>query len=187
MVNRKDFRPTSQGSVTISDKDRALIKKGYNANYENMTTKEKLAEDKKHSLKIVEKKQQKVTPYTPFEKEKLTESEVNLLTRRINAQTIKASEVEHIKDGTGYDLTEEQSNKGLAYLRNQDKTPKGQEKENSPFRAREQEILYDNSANIRLKDVYSERGNYYYPVYEVNSSKGTFDYYVSGGKVHIIG
>lgn len=156
----------------------------YNAEYENMTTREKLEEDKKHSLKIVENKN---SQYSPFEKDMLSEQEVNLMMRRINAKKIEPSKIRNIENGQGYELTEEQNRKGFAWLNDKYKSPSGKERKNSPYGYREQAIL-EKPDRITLIDVYSERGNWYQPVYRVYGDDGnSFDYYVRDGQPYIIG
>jgi len=123
----------------------------------------------------------------PFNKSELSEKEVHLLMKRINDGRIKPSELPHFTDGEGYGLSDAQVKKGLDWLRNLWKSPRGVERKNNPFGAREQAILDDKGASIRLRDVYSERGNYYYPYYEVTGDNTSFGYYVSGGEVHILG
>ncbi len=126
-------------------------------------------------------------------KTKLTEQEVRLLLRRLNSGKISIKDINKNKnfyEGLGYDLTDNQVKKAYKWLYNLAYTPKGKEKVNSPFGYREQYVL-DNFKTVKLIDFYPERyGNkiYYYPVYKVVSkdNKG-FDYYVKGGKIHIIG
>jgi hypothetical protein len=51
---------------------------------------------------------------------------------------------------------------------------------------REEEAL-KTLETIRLVEFYSENGRYYYPVYRVSGKETGFEYYVSGGQIHIIG
>jgi len=138
----------------------------------------------------VTKVKDKPTGIKEFDKPVLTEREVNLLMRRINAGKIKPSDLSKIKriyDGEGIPLTPEQSEKGRRYLYNLWKTPRGKERKNNPFGYREEDII-DNLREIRLRDVYSERGNFYVPLYEAISKQGnSMEYYVSGGKISIVG
>ena len=150
-----------------------------NFNHEDALRHAKILNDKNNSLNELRKRD-------VFDKSQITKQEKDLLMRRINSGKLKPNEVPHIADGEGYDLSEEQTKKGLDYLNNQDRTSRGVERKNTPFGYREKNIL-EHATSIRLKDVYLEHGNYYYPVYEVNSSDGSFDYYMSGGTIHIIG
>lgn len=122
--------------------------------------------------------------FEPFRKDTLSEREVRLLMKRINDGRIKPGD-----DGLSfpYKLTDSQVEKGRKWLMNLWKSPRGVERKNNPYGYREQEIL-DNFKTIEFVDVYSERGNYYYPYYRVYSTKGNYmEYYVSGGEVHILG
>lgn len=125
--------------------------------------------------------------YSPFEKDKLSEQEVNLLMRRINAKKVNPSKLKNFENGEGYELTEEQNYKGLSFLRNRDITPHGKERSNSPFGEREKAIIHDKNAYITLKDVYSPNGRYYYPYYEVHGNNTTMEYVYYEGEIHILG
>lgn len=117
----------------------------------------------------------------------LSEQEVNLLMRRINDRKIKPSDVYRIKNGTGYKLTQAQNNKGYRFLMNAWKTPRGVERTNNPFGYREWTIL-EKFREIKLIDVYSPRGNYYYPYYRVYAKDGdSFEYVYYAGQIHILG
>jgi len=121
----------------------------------------------------------------------MTESEVNLLMRRINAGKIKPSDLSKNKliyDGEGIKLTQEQSEKGRRWLLDKWKSPTGKERKGNPYGYREQDII-DNFREIRLADTYPSRyGNYHHPLYRAYSTKGdTMDYYIEGGNVNIVG
>ena len=67
---KKEVQAEKKNNSNFSDEEKESLKRfanrdenKYNADYEKMSTKEKLLEDKKHSLKIVEKKN---TPKKPF-------------------------------------------------------------------------------------------------------------------------
>ena len=119
-------------------------------------------------------------------KETLTEQEVNLIKRRLNAGKLDASEM--WKDD-GWKLTPEQNAKGKEWLFKLYKTPRGVERENMPYGYRETAIL-DSLEEIRLKEFY-DAGNayvsFYVPEYVAYGAEGSFEYYVSGGEIHIIG
>lgn len=119
-------------------------------------------------------------------KDTLTEAEVNLLMRRINSKKINPQDIPHFQDGEGYKLTDSQIAKGKAWLIDQWKSPTGRERVNNPFGYREEQIL-EKLREIRLKDVYSERGNFYIPLYEVLGDDTSMEYYVLGGKISIVG
>lgn len=88
-------------------------------------------------------------------------------------------------------LAPEQVKQGVKWLQNLWKTPTGKERKNNPFGYREQDVLYGDELTIELRDYYdvSRYGQppYYIPLYEVSSSGGSFEYYVSGGQIHIVG
>jgi hypothetical protein len=110
-----------------------------------------------------------------------------------------------IWDADGLKLTPEQTAKGIAWLRNQWKTPRGIERKHNPFGYREEEILenfshftfvgfYDNANFYMSKDGYHN----YQPIYDVwgkldDGSTSCFQYYMArgsgynGGSVEIIG
>ena len=86
-------------------------------------------------------------------------------------------------------LCEDQVKKGYNWLKNLWVSPTGKERKNNPFGYREQEIL-ENFETITMRSYY-DAGNYYrsfqVPLYEVSGNGTTFEYYVSGGQIHITG
>lgn len=88
-------------------------------------------------------------------------------------------------------LAPEQVKQGVNWLKNLWKTPAGKERKNNPFGYREQDVLDGDGLTIELLGYYDNapygRRGYYMPVYVVSSSGGSFDYYVSGGQIHIVG
>ena len=130
-------------------------------------------------------------PVELYAKKEMTEQEVNLMMRRINAGKIAPYEIfaknKNLDNGYGIELSDEQNKKGLTYLRDKWKTPTGTERKNNPFGSRETAVLEDTNARITLQDFYSERGNWYAPMYSVSSKNGAFDYVVVGGEVKIMG
>ena len=126
-----------------------------------------------------------------YSKDKWTEQELKLVLRRINAGKITPSEIfkqnKNLEDGEGIDLTPEQNAKGLAWLKSQHYTPSGKEKESSPYGYREVSIIDSTKVLIGVKDFYSPRGNYYYPLYEACGGGNCMEYYVEGGKINIVG
>jgi hypothetical protein len=137
-----------------------------------------------------------------LEKGFLTESEVNLLKRRLNhvkgAMTYHAIEISEIPfpdNGEGFKLSPEQTQKGLTWLKDQWKTPRGIERINNPFGYREENII-ENFAEFRLIDFYNSANYYqnqigirsYIPLYRVIAKDGsTFEYYYNAGKISIVG
>ena len=119
-----------------------------------------------------------------------SESELKIVQRRINDKKITVSELfkknKQLDDGSGIVLSDDQQQKGLKWLHNQWQTKTGKTRTNNPFGYREQEVL-NKQSEIRVKDFYSERGNWYSPLYEVSSSGGSFEYVVVGGEVKIMG
>jgi len=127
----------------------------------------------------------------PFTESKWDEQTLKLALRRINSGKITPSKIfevnQSLDNGDGVELTKDQQEKGLKWLRNEMETPKGVPRKNSPFGDREEAILKDKNVEVRLKDFYSPRGNYYYPYYEVSGDNTSFEYYVEGGKINILG
>jgi len=84
---------------------------------------------------------------------------------------------------------EAQVQKGYDWLIDQWKSPKGAERKNNPFGYREQGVL-ENFNTITFNGYY-DAGNYYrsfyVPLYLVSGAETTFEYYVSGGQINIIG
>lgn len=113
-------------------------------------------------------------------KDTLTEQEIKLLLRRKNAGESISLEKE-------YKLEPDQFVKGMRWLNNLRRTPNGKDRKNNPFGYREEKVL-DSLTKIRLTDFYSERGTFYVPVYTAYSvNSGSFQYYVMGGIINIIG
>lgn len=92
-------------------------------------------------------------------------------------------------------ITPEQAEKGIAWLRNQWKTPRGIERKNNPFGYREEDVI-ENFKRFEFVEFYDDANYYmiekglhsYYPIYRCIAKDGSsFEYYVSGGEVNIIG
>ena len=94
-----------------------------------------------------------------------------------------------IESHFGLALTDEQERKALAWLNNQWKTSTGKERKNNPFGYREEKIL-ENATDVTFVQFHNA-GNryvdYFIPVYRVYSNDGSFEYYVQGGEVSIVG
>ena len=92
----------------------------------------------------------------------------------------------------GYELTAEQTKKGLDWLMDKWKSPTGVERKNNPFSEREYALL-EKFKEIRLIDFYDSGNAYfkaYLPVYEVIGNDDSFEYHVDfskAGKIAIIG
>lgn len=116
----------------------------------------------------------------------ITESEINLLKNRVNNGRANVCELD---DLGGLAITDEQTAKGLKWLMNQWKTPRGVERKNNPFGYREQDIL-TNFDRFYFSGLY-DAGNYrpcFVPLYVVCAKDGRhFEYYVWSGEVQIIG
>lgn len=124
-----------------------------------------------------------------FAKGYLNERQILLLKRRLNHDKLKSSDLSTIFDKGGIKITPAQTQKGLEWLNDQWKTPSGAERKNNPFRTREQDVL-ETFQRFELTDFYDAGNTYfhsYQPVYSVIGKQGSFDYYVAGGKMHIIG
>lgn len=117
---------------------------------------------------------------------KITEPQMKLLLMRKNAG-------EKFDDSIFWDgeieLTQDQVAKGKKYLLNLYKSPTGKERSNNPFGYREQVIL-EQMTGITLRGFH-DAGNFfrsfYVPLYKVDSPNNSMEYYVSGGKINIIG
>ena len=177
---------TRSGKIRPADAGVTIGKAGMSA---VEAVKQKLAKTKAEGDAAVIRK-------NPFLKRNtLLESEVNLIKRRLNHGDLRLMAVFH--DNTpefGYKLTPEQNKKGLDFLMLQWKTARGVERKENPFRYREQRALAT-FKEFRLVDWFDDV-NYYQskagihnlqPVYDVHAREGSFQYYYSGGKVHIIG
>jgi len=91
----------------------------------------------------------------------------------------------------GMKLTKDQQKKGIDWLISQYKTPAGKLKANTPFGYREVHVL-ENWDEVTLKDLYDSSrfgmNPYYLPLFEVSTKTGdSFEYYVNGGKINIVG
>ena len=119
-----------------------------------------------------------------LKKEVLTEKEILLLVHRAN-RGIKIN-----WDGfEGTRITPEQTEKGLAWLMNQWKTPSGKERKHNPYRLWEMEILknFECFEFIGLYNGGNMYHDFYLPIYRVHSYSDCFEYIVKGGEISIIG
>lgn len=126
----------------------------------------------------------KVKTQDILNKDRLTNSEILLLCKRANA----GEQIDF--DNKEYLITNEQEIKGFDWLNNQRQTPTGAERKNNPFGIREENTL-DNFKCFTF-DGLINAGNTYHdfflPLYTVIGTDGsTFQYYVQGGQINIIG
>lgn len=119
----------------------------------------------------------------------ISEKDLNLLKSRINRGLCKYYDIEplfldHVT------LSDDQTAKGVNWLRNLYKTPAGKERKNNPFGAREISVLEGENIKIDLCGFY-DAGRYgchnYIPNYCVYSNEGSFDYvpYCEGHECYI--
>ena len=114
----------------------------------------------------------------------IAEQQIKLLCKRANAGDKDAA----IWPDEGIEITDEQTRKGLEWLRKQ------QKRRSSPFGYREDEALdtFEKFTFDGLHDAGNVHRSWYAPVYSVygtlkDGSRASFQYYVSGGECVIIG
>lgn len=120
-----------------------------------------------------------------LEKNELTTWDVKLILRRINAG--REVDLQSVWDEPRKLLNDEQ---GRAWLLSKWKSATGRERKNNPYGYREQRVL-ENYAGIEFAGTY-DTGNmhhsYHVPLWNVISKDGdSFQYYMSGGEIHIVG
>ena len=108
----------------------------------------------------------------------ISEKDLNLLKNRLNRRMCEYEDIEPLfVDYIA--LNEEQTAKGVKWLRNLYKTPAGKERGNNPFGAREIDVLEGENIRIDLCGFY-DVGRYgchnYLPNYCVYSESGSFEY-----------
>jgi hypothetical protein len=123
----------------------------------------------------------------------ITEQQIGLIGRRLNAKReLKEMQKLYSEAVEGnVKVTNEQAQKGYSWLLDQYKTPRGVERKNNPFGLREMNIL-DTGLGYFTYDGHYDAGNmnfsFYLPIYTFYDKEGfSFQYYVSGGKINIIG
>ena len=119
---------------------------------------------------------------------------LRLMKRRLNDNKITQSMI--FLDGEQtYVVDKDLEKQGYEYLKDQWKTPTGQERKNNPFGYREENILKDFD-HFELREFYDtasgyaqQQGiHYYQPIWTVVSKSGdSFDYYWTGDGIKIIG
>lgn len=119
----------------------------------------------------------------------ISEKDLNLLKNRINHRLCEYEDIEPLF--LDYvTLSDDQTAKGIKWLRNLYKTPAGKERKNNPFGAREISVLEGENIKIDLCGLY-DRGCYgrrnYTPNYCVYSENGSFEYvpYCNGHECYI--
>ncbi|MES2409546.1 MAG: hypothetical protein V4509_04600 [Patescibacteria group bacterium] len=123
----------------------------------------------------------------------LTESDIKLLCRRANNEDTRAEVLEALNnEDESYNITVEQSQKGLAWLKNQNQTPRGVTRKNSPFGHRELDAInfFTHFTFDGLYNAGNAHMNYFIPIYTVHGHDNghvSFQYVLSGGKINIIG
>lgn len=123
------------------------------------------------------------------EADEITEREIHLLSRRLNAEGRDILDYGLMKNRYDLALTDEQERKALEWLNNQWKTSTGKERKNNPFGYREEQIL-DRATDVTFVQFYNAGNSYidnFIPVYRVYSNDGSFEYYVQGGEISIVG
>lgn len=114
----------------------------------------------------------------------ITENEIKLLNRRINAGD---KEVDGIYDIDYLPLTKEQTDKAVKWLRSLHYTPTGKVRENSPFGYREIAIIDSPDIEMEFHGFFDATRCKYVrnnvPLYNCDG----MEYYVEGGKINIVG
>ena len=116
----------------------------------------------------------------------ITEKQISLLKLRSNKES---NNLYNLYDNE-IECTAEQTKKGLVWLLNKWKTPKGAERKNNPFGYREQNVLEDENAKAYFNGFYDTGNSYatfFVPIYEVVGNGSSFEYIVTGGEIKIIG
>lgn len=137
---------------------------------------------------------------------KITEQEVRNLQKLLNGWSKSSTTLEErdylndlIWNADGLTLTAEQTAKGIKWLRDQWKTPRGQIRKHNPFGYREEAALetFTHFTFVGFYDlarVHLDDGRHQYtPIWDVFGADGYFQYYMArgggynGGSVEIIG
>jgi len=122
----------------------------------------------------------------------IKEDEVLLIRMRMNKNWMSYDDTEPLN---GIKITPEQTQKGLNWLMNEWKTPKGVERKNNPFGLREQDVL-EHFKEFRLDSFTNNNNafqagagiNNWVPVWNVIATDGGgFQYYMEAGQAKIIG
>lgn len=125
----------------------------------------------------------------------ITEREINLLKNRLNHNKIGYEDIKILfENGEGIKISNEQTEKGLNWLKNKGWTTTGKERKNSPFGYREEEAI-KTFKEFKLIELHNNNNYYqsqneinnYVPVYLVIGKKNNFEYYMESGTAKIIG
>lgn len=123
----------------------------------------------------------------------ITEKEISLIGRRLNnkKELKELEETYNTAVEEGISVTDEQAKKGYEWLMNLWRTPTGAIRKNNPYGYREQEALESGIKSFTY-DGHHNAGNAYRdfhtPMYTFVGKDGqSFQYYVSGGGINIIG
>ena len=120
----------------------------------------------------------------------IEEREMNLLKNRLNN---KGEGYKLINDfdfaGEETQIKGTYAKKGLKWLNNLYKSPTGKERKNNPFGYREQLTLetFDGFYFDGFFDAGNMFNSFYVPIYTVAGDNNSFQYYMAGGKIEIIG
>lgn len=124
----------------------------------------------------------------------ITEREKQLIQNRLNRyqSEVRHEDYVHMFDNGDISVTDEQARKGFLWLWNQYITPKGKHRKNNPFGYRERVVLIearDSGAKFTFDGFYcaGRYGRQYVPLYSLYNNEGSFQYYVYGGKINIVG
>jgi hypothetical protein len=133
-----------------------------------------------------------VSPFkNMMETNTITEKEINLIKLRMNNDKVDdftQEAIDFIWDNSPQ-LTPDQNKKGIDYLRNLWKSPTGKERTNNPFGYREQDAL-ETFEYFELRGFYDAGNRYrkfYVPLYTCVGAETSFEYYISGGGINIVG
>jgi len=133
-----------------------------------------------------------VSPFkNMMETNTITEKEINLIKLRMNNDKVDEftqEAIDFIWDNSPQ-LTSDQNKKGIDYLRNLWKSPTGKERANNPFGYREEEAL-ETFEYFELRGFYDAGNRYrkfYVPLYTCVGAETSFEYYISGGGINIVG
>jgi hypothetical protein len=133
-----------------------------------------------------------VSPFkNMMETNTITEKEINLIKLRMNNDKVDnftQEAIDFIWDNSPQ-LTSDQNKKGIDYLRNLWKSPTGKERTNNPFGYREQDAL-ETFEYFELRGFYDAGNRYrkfYVPLYTCVGAETSFEYYISGGGINIVG
>lgn len=124
----------------------------------------------------------------------ITEKEKQLIQNRLNSyqSEVRHEDYVHMFDNGEISVTKEQAQKGFEWLWNKYKTPMGKERKNNPLGYREIDVLNEareNGATFTFDGFY-DAGRICrccLPLYTLYNEKGSFQYYVCGGEINIVG